>query len=178
VLQGTSIAATPAELVILQQTSPTVPSTSVPLRESQPSSRCFAHLVLQLPSDSSGGSLHVAFAGQPVECATLTGRFAATLTTAHADCECSITCAPAACALFVVYELCLTDVRSALVRSCLAVQIYRSMSMPCCANIYMSVVAAAMNSSVTGVLHCDFAAALVINGCAGKSAAAKRGARI
>ena len=113
----------PFELVMIRQAASATPAVNHPLHASRPSSGCFAHMVLQVPSDSAPGSVHVAFDGQPLQTATLKDRFGATVTAAYSDCDCSLTCAPSSCALFLVYELCLTDVRFCVDCCCEALQV-------------------------------------------------------
>ena len=98
----------------MQQPASTPTPTPVrhPLHKQESESpQRFAYLVLQLPSDSASGSVAVSYAGDALKTVELKDYFGATATAAYSDCDCALVCAPSACALFVVYELCLTDVR-------------------------------------------------------------------
>ena len=106
------VEARPLELVIMQQPASTPTPVRHPLHKQESESpRRFAYLVLQLPSNSASGSVAVSYAGDALQTVKLEDCFGATATVAYADCDCALICAPSACALFVVYELCLTDVR-------------------------------------------------------------------
>ena len=101
------------ELVIIQE--PASNSTSVSHMLHQQSNAIagrFAYLVLQLPTDTASGSVVVLYAGDAIQAVALEDCFGATVTAAYCDCDRTLIYPPAACAMFVVYGLCLTDVRS------------------------------------------------------------------
>lgn len=97
---------------MLQQPSASAQAVHHPAVQSTSDPRCFAHFILQLPASGASGSVHVAHAGREVVSVAMRDRYGATIAAAYSDLESTLVCAPASCALFVVYELCLPAVRS------------------------------------------------------------------
>ena len=117
-MQNIGFVVTSQQLLVLQQPSADAQPISRRLCISNISAQCFAHLVPQLPSDGASGSVRVMHAGELVQDAALEDCFGASACVAYTDCECSLVCAPGSCAVFVVYELCMTEVRFCLHSVC------------------------------------------------------------